>query len=138
MLDTPIMSLLERSLDYSSTQQAAISANLSNVNTPGYERKDASFATVLAQATDGATDQSAPLPGLINQPGHIPIDGAYTSPTGGVPVVTDTSGEMRIDGNNVDVDTEMSKLAENQIYYQAVSQFMGGQLSNLKYVIGGG
>jgi flagellar basal-body rod protein FlgB len=53
-------------------------------------------------------------------------------------LVTDTSGAMRADGNNVDVDTEMSKLAKNQIYYQAVSEFMGDQLSNLKYVISGG
>jgi flagellar basal-body rod protein FlgB len=131
MLDTPLMSLLETSLDYSSTQQSAISANLSNLNTPGYQRKDADFATVLSQAaeTDGRPA------GLLS--GSIPKDGGESA-DGAVPLVTDTSSPMRVDGNNVDVDIEMSKLAKNQIYYQAVSQFMGGQLSNLKYVIGGG
>jgi flagellar basal-body rod protein FlgB len=141
MLDTPIMSLLETSLDYSSTQQAAISSNLANINTPGYVRKDASFATVLDQASRG--DNSG-FPQVIMQTdgsGQMSpslTGGSESADTGGVPVVADTSSAMRVDGNNVDVDTEMSKLAENQIYYQAVSQFMGGQLTSLKYVIGGG
>lgn len=124
-----MLSLLETSLDYSSTQQTAISSNISNVNTPGYERKDASFAAVLNQAAQG---DNAPS-------GILGSTDASASPNGGeISLVTDTSGAMRADGNNVDVDTEMSKLAKNQIYYQAVSEFMGDQLSNLKYVISGG
>jgi flagellar basal-body rod protein FlgB len=141
MLDTPIMSLLETSLDYSSTQQSALAANIANLNTPGYERKEASFASVLAQASGGDQNSAAPLPALTDSSGQINFNTGFdgnTTPDGEVPVVTDTSAPMRVDGNNIDVDSEMSRLAENQIYYQAVSQFMSGQFSGLKYVISGG
>ena len=128
---SPTLQSLRLTMDDAAVRQQAIASNIANVNTPGYQRKDADFATVLSQAaeTDGRPA------GLLS--GSIPKDGGESA-DGAVPLVTDTSSPMRVDGNNVDVDIEMSKLAKNQIYYQAVSQFMGGQLSNLKYVIGGG
>jgi flagellar basal-body rod protein FlgB len=142
MLDSPLMSLLEKSLDYSSTQQSALSANISNINTPGYVRKDASFASVLASASEPDQALDTPLPGITDQPGQLPINAAYASQglssSDDIPIVSDHSGAMRSDGNNIDIDTEMSKLAQNQIYYQALTQFESGQLSGLKYVIGGG
>jgi flagellar basal-body rod protein FlgB len=135
MLDTPLMSLLETSLDYASTQQAAISSNLANVNTPGYTRKDASFATVLEQASDSGSNPETALP--MNAPGGGVLS-SESDDRGSVPIVSDTSSPMRVDGNNIDIDTEMTNLAKNQIYYQAVSQFIGQDLSDLKYVVGGG
>ncbi|NLZ51592.1 MAG: flagellar basal body rod protein FlgB, partial [Thermoanaerobacteraceae bacterium] len=44
----------------------------------------------------------------------------------------------RNDGNNVDVDEEMVKLAQNTLYYQALSQQVGAHFALLKTVINGG
>jgi flagellar basal-body rod protein FlgB len=45
---------------------------------------------------------------------------------------------MRADGNNVDIDTETSRMAATEIYYQGVSQLMSAQFAGLKYQISGG
>lgn len=131
MLDTPTLSLIERGLDYSSARQGALADNIANVDTPGYQRKDASFEQVLAAAND-TSGVGAPLTGLTSDPGHIPIG---PQSAGAIEVDTDSSGPMRIDGNNVDMDAEMAKLAQNQLYYQTLTELAGRQFSDLKYVI---
>ena len=45
---------------------------------------------------------------------------------------------MRLDGNNVDIDAETSRMAAAQIYYEGAAQLLSGQFSALKYVIAGG
>lgn len=131
MLETPSLSLIERALDYSSARQEALAENIANIDTPGYQRKDASFADVLAAANE-PQGLGAPLAGLTSDPRHIPIG---ASPAGPIEIDTDNSGAMRADGNNVDMDAEMAKLAQNQVYYQTLSELAGQQFSGLKYVI---
>jgi len=41
-------------------------------------------------------------------------------------------------GNAVDMDAEQTKLAENQIYYNALIERMNGKLNTLNTVIKGG
>lgn len=41
-------------------------------------------------------------------------------------------------GNNVDIDKEMTELAKNQIYYQALVDRMNGKFNSLQTVIKGG
>ena len=53
-------------------------------------------------------------------------------------MTTQHSGQMRLDGNNVDIDTETGRLTAAEIYYQGASQLLAGQFSGLKYVISGG
>ena len=42
---------------------------------------------------------------------------------------------LRPDGNNVDIDSEMTKLSENTVLYQALSQLVKMKLSELRSVI---
>ncbi|WP_139031806.1 flagellar basal body rod protein FlgB, partial [Bacillus subtilis] len=48
----------------------------------------------------------------------------------------DTSYQQN--GNNVDVDKEMTELAQNQINYQALVERMNGKFNSLKTVLTGG
>jgi flagellar basal-body rod protein FlgB len=131
MLDTPTISVLETALDYASVRQDALADNLANVNTPGYQRKDASFAQVLAKA--GGDDSAIPIAGLRDNARDFVIG---TDPSSNnIDVETDGGGAMRLDGNNVDVDIEMGRVAKNDIYYQGLSDLIAGQFSTLKYVI---
>lgn len=51
-------------------------------------------------------------------------------------VYTDASGfSYRLDGNNVDIDTETARLAENQIRYNGLVQSMNEEFTNLKMVM---
>ena len=51
-------------------------------------------------------------------------------------VYTDSPGfSYRLDGNNVDIDTETAKLAENQIKYNGIMAGVNQEFSNLKLVM---
>jgi flagellar basal-body rod protein FlgB len=130
-MDTSTISALSQALDLGSARLQAISNNISNVNTPGFKRQDATFAALLQSAEGGdALPQAAP------DPRHLTLD---DDAKGGSPsLVTQRSGSMRSDGNNVDIDAETSRLAAAEIYYQGASQLLSGQFASLKYVIAGG
>jgi flagellar basal-body rod protein FlgB len=120
------ISTLASALDFGSARLEAISNNLSNVNTPGYKRKDVSFDALLDSITSDDSNGTS---------GDFSSDSS-SSPT--PTVTTDTSGSMRLDGNNVDIDAESGRLAAAQVYYQGAAQLLQDQFSNLKYVITGG
>ena len=122
-MDTSTFTALSQALDLGSARLQAISNNLSNVNTPGFKRQDATFAALLQSAQDNDD-----LP---------PID-ADDPDSAGPTLVIQQSGSMRPDGNNVDIDTETSRMAATEIYYQGVSQLMSAQFAGLKYQIAGG
>ena len=59
-MDNSTINTLVSALDFGSARVEAISNNLSNYNTPGYKRKDVSFAKILEEAS-GNSDDSQPL-----------------------------------------------------------------------------
>jgi flagellar basal-body rod protein FlgB len=102
-------------------REQLLSNNIANVNTPGYKRQDVSFDGVLQQALQSADDGN---------------DSALDNAT--PQAYTDTTSTMRADGNNVDIDNEMSQLAQNNVRYNALVQLAGKQMSMLSYAISGG
>ena len=131
-MDNSVINTLASGLDFGSARLQAISNNLSNVNTPGYKRKDVSFDALL-QVGGGrrrrrTADAFAPTRATCRHP-----DSASPTPT----IITENGDAMRADGNNVDIDAEGGRLAAAQIYYQGVAQLMQGQFAALKYVIAG-
>lgn len=132
-MDNSTIGTLSSALDFGSARLEAISNNLSNVNTPGYKRKDASFQAML-DAADGG--DSAQLALTTDDPRQISLSNAGQRPQ--PEIVTASTGTMQPDGNNVDIDAESARLAEAQIYYAGATKMIGIQFTNLKYVIGGG
>ena len=130
-MDNTTFTALSQALDLGSARMQAISSNISNVNTPGYKRQDATFAALLEAAQSG---------GALDQSADDSRDLSLTDTAGmsGPTLTTRNGGAMRPDGNNVDIDAETSRMAAAQIYYEGASQLMSGQFSGLKYVIAGG
>ncbi len=131
-MDNSTISALTNALDFGTVRLQAISNNLSNINTPGYKRKDASFAALLdAQNGDDALRTS----GQAANARHLSLDGDTDAahPT----LVTQGGDSTRADGNNVDVDAEGARLAQAELFYNASAQMLAGQFSGLKYVIEG-
>jgi flagellar basal-body rod protein FlgB len=126
------ITLLERSLDAASLRQKVISNNLANIDTPNFKRSDVSFEQTLQQVLAGES-----ISGRRTDPRHMKIGSrqiADVKPE----IVTDRSTSMRMDGNNVDIDVEMTKLAENQILFNALTQRINGKFATLKYAISEG
>ncbi|MCZ7586740.1 MAG: flagellar basal body rod protein FlgB [Deltaproteobacteria bacterium] len=114
LFSDPTTGLLRRSLDVHLKRLEAVSANLANLDTPGYKAIKVDFKKSLATEVRRAHPE---LP-AATQAGHI----GYVDPT-----VTTRSLEFverdddsgRVDGNTVDLDREMTELAHAQLQYSA-------------------
>lgn len=113
--------VLTKAADYSWTRNEIITNNLANVVTPGYKRKDVSFESYLMQEL--TSGDSTSLRQRIND-----VDISNLNST----VYTDYSElSYRLDGNNVDVDTENVEFASNQLYYQTIIDTINYQFDML-------
>lgn len=119
---------LQQSMDYASLKNKTISNNIANVDTPNYKAKDVQFKNVLSQEM-GSFDAKR------TNSKHIPFSSSGSSPFS---VTLNRNTEYNHNGNNVDVDQEMSDLAKNQIYYQALVDRLNGKFRSLESVIKGG
>lgn len=99
------INVLEKASDASWTRNSVISNNIANVDTPGYKRKDVQFEQYLQSAVSGgcSLNDNVAEADLESLTGTTYTDYATAS--------------YRIDGNNVDIDTENAELAKNQIKY---------------------
>jgi flagellar basal-body rod protein FlgB len=117
------INVLNKAADASWTRNELITNNIANVDTPGYKRKDIQFQTYLQSALlgDNSLDSRVADVDLNNLDATVYTDNASLS--------------YRLDGNNVDIDTESSMLAENQIYYDALLESMTQEFSRIKTVL---
>ncbi|HHZ19876.1 MAG TPA: flagellar basal body rod protein FlgB [Firmicutes bacterium] len=126
MIDHPTVNTMKRALDVSALRHELLAQNIANVDTPGYRRIDLSFATILADAEKQlAMDRTnkAHLPG--KEDSGMPL------------IVRRVEGAARNDGNNVVIETEMARLTQNTMYFQAVSAQLGKYFDRLRLVISG-
>lgn len=105
----------------------AISNNIANIDTPNYKREDVSFKAELAQALRNNKYES------LDQKVHNANERlSHITPR----TYKDAAGySYRLDGNNVDIDTENVEMASNQLYYNGVIQSIDDEFKNLKAVI---
>ena len=130
-LDTPLLNLLEGGLDGLGLRQKVLADNIANVDTPGFKRSDVNFDKVLQAAVDNQKNIAVSQEDATT--GSVPATGMSAADF----VVKDESTSIRNDGNNVDIDTEMTKLAENTLHYNALVTMLTSHLSLLKQVIKG-
>lgn len=108
--------LMERTLDASSLRQAVIANNIANVDTPRFKRSEVQFETLLQQSLNG----KGGIVGKRTDPRHIYIgrSSAEMKPK----ISIDEHSVMNNNLNNVDIDSEMSALAKNQLRYNTLVQ----------------
>ncbi len=111
-------------------RQRAISNNLANVDTPGFKASDVSFARQL----DKALEANQGLKMVTTHPQHL----SEPSSPENMQLISRSDTSHRLDGNNVDIDKEMSYLAETVIHFQAAARVVSRRLSLLRTVINEG
>lgn len=122
------ISSLENGLSYATLNQKTIANNIANVDTPNYKAKNVSFKDILEEET------SSSISAYRTDNRHY--DFSITQSTPGVSTID--SLRYRNNGNAVDMDTQQAKMAENQIYYNALIDRVNGKLNTLNTVIKGG
>ncbi|PAD21095.1 flagellar basal body rod protein FlgB [Terribacillus saccharophilus] len=121
---------LDRSLDYANLKNQTIANNIANADTPGYKTETVSFKDTLQETMEaGFTSKRT-------NPKHLIFGSSEASSEFQVSKQEDTS--YTNSENNVDIDKEMSELADNQLYYQALVDRMSGKFNSLSKVITGG
>lgn len=121
------VNVLGKAADGAWMRNEAIANNIANVNTPNYKRQDVSFEEELKHALKA--NKYVSLDDKVNSINH-----------GGLSKIEprtyiDSAGyAYRLDGNNVDIDTENVELASNQIKYQAIVQSINQEFQNIKSV----
>ncbi len=132
------ISLLGKSVDLRAKNQNLIASNIANVETPNYVPKTLAFEQELQGALKSR--QSGQMPASTPHARHIPVRGAHNgsavqSVTGKIlETPAKTPGK---DGNAVELEDEMGKMAENQIMFNASVQMLGKKFEGLRTAIKG-
>ncbi|HUP58562.1 MAG TPA: flagellar basal body rod protein FlgB [Bdellovibrionota bacterium] len=129
----PTIGALNTSLNLRLMNQNVIASNVANADTPGYKAKTMEFESALRDAlgTDGHLQPTETNPRHIVHKATDPVDPE---------IYDDPNGVESLDGNTVDRASELAKMAENQLMYDASAEMLKKKLGMLKYAIteGGG
>lgn len=111
--------LLEKMMNVSATKHKVIANNIANVNTPGYKRMEVSFEDQLSRAI-----QDIPVAKLTTLQPKIVVSKDKEG-----------SGSIRNDGNNVNIDSEVTSLLKNTGKYNVYTQLLGKKMEMVKSAI---
>lgn len=117
------INILDKAADASWARNTVLTNNIANVDTPNYKRKDVQFESYLMAALAGGES-------LDERVGQADLF-ALNSTT-----YTDYSmSSYRMDGNNVDIDTEEAEFAKNQLRYYTLNDSLTQEFSRIKSVL---
>lgn len=121
---------LTTALNFREMRQELISSNIANANTPGYKAKKLDFEEALARALD--------VDGQMKM--NASDDRHFNVGNGGFnnlepEIYDDPNGVVSENGNTVDVEAEMARMAENKLMYDALVQLINKKMGIMKYAI---
>lgn len=125
--DVLTYNLIKKALDASNVRAAATENNIANVNTKGYKSYHVSFEDSLKDSVNN-------LEMRTTRDKHMQNDDKY----GTIGINQDETTSMKSDGNNVDIDYEMTELASNYLMYSALTSQLDTRYAINRYVIEGG
>lgn len=118
------VNVLDKAADASWLRNDAITNNIANATTPNYKRQDVDFEGELQRALKNSRYESM----------DSKVSNLHTSRLN-ARTYTDYDGfSYRLDGNNVDIQTENVTLVKNQIKYNGLIQSINQEFANLKSV----
>ncbi len=125
--------LMQKGLEASWLRNAVIRDNIANAQTPDFKSSDVHFETIFARALS----QNTGLGTKMTREGHIDFNRSDLSSLT-ARVERNDERSMRMDGNNVDIEAENVKLAQNSIFYNTVVYKLNSELARIKMAINEG
>jgi flagellar basal-body rod protein FlgB len=113
ILETPMLRTLSRYLDLNAFRGTVLSANIANIDTPGFHTRDVDFHAAMERALAAdvtMTPVARPVRGLMERP----------------------------DGNNVSADRESLLLAETQLRFRIGTELVRAEFRRLLSAINEG
>jgi flagellar basal-body rod protein FlgB len=124
--------LMQKGLSASWMRNAVIRNNIANVETPGFKASVLEFESHFARAL-----QEGGFVGARTHPGHRPF-GVGDVNTVRPMIRQSRELSMRADGNNVDIESENTRMAQNSIFYNTLVEKLNSELRRLRTAIAEG
>jgi flagellar basal-body rod protein FlgB len=118
----PIFPILEDLLSWTSKRQQALASNVTNLDTPGYRAKDYTFDSELSSMRLTATS-----------PKHIALVQENSAAR-----VMDIGTKEKPNGNNVDIERELTEITKNGLQYITLVQYLNQKIRTLRSAINEG
>jgi flagellar basal-body rod protein FlgB len=117
----------ESALKLRGMRQEVIASNIANADTPGFKARDFDFSAALTSAVAGRQTQTM---------GLAKTDGRHLGPNATHSLEIDllyrNDIQPSIDGNTVDMNTEMGNFTDNAVRYQASLTFMQQRIAGMR------
>jgi flagellar basal-body rod protein FlgB len=109
--------ILQDLLTWTSKRQQALGSNVANLDTPGYRAQDYSFEQELASSIVMSS----------TSPRHItPIKESSSAR------VFEVDTREKPNGNNVDIDRELTEITKNGVQYLTLVQYLNQKIRTLR------
>lgn len=115
MKPSSVTNLLFDQLSFRSDRQKVISGNIANINTPNYKTKDLVFESELKKV-----EQNKDLKLATTNSMHMATYNNVNNKTNDPRLVNVKGLEEQNDGNNVNLDTQMSEMSKNKVIFDAL------------------
>ena len=120
---------LQKGLTATWERNAVIRNNIANVETPGFKASEVEFESIMLRALDGTGFR-----GARTHVGHRHI-GAVNFDNVTHRIIQRHNTNMRLDGNNVDIEAENVALAQNSLQHSALIETVNSELRRLRMAI---
>lgn len=124
---------LQKTLNIGSLRHKVLTANIANIDTPNYK----AFEVVMEDALKRNNRSAGPIELVRTRPRHLSGRHSSSNPIK-IKAADPPAINFRADGNTVDLDRTMGKLAENTILYRIAAQMIRRKFQGLKNAIQGG
>jgi len=116
----------QKFLDLTSKRHKLVSTNVANVSTPGYRSQDIDFKGELARIGE----KGSHLEGVRTHGAHLPTGSSDEKP---VKVSRQRVGVGEI--NSVDIDREVTKMAQNELMFTTGARLLQMKFEGLRNAI---
>jgi flagellar basal-body rod protein FlgB len=116
---------LSKSMDLTWKRNQALASNIANAETPQYRAVEVTFGKELERAF-GSSEESV----MRTNAQHLDVGQNQSSR-----FVPDYSGQTKPDGNNVDIDLQMGRLAQNSGDFINAARLIRRQIGLIKNAI---
>lgn len=123
-IEEAVLDRMKLFLDYSARKQQVITSNLANSETPGYRAKELNFSDVFQKEIEASKDLRR------TRENHL---GGRPSLVREAEIKESANDALGRDGNNVDLDNEMTQLAQNILKFSVVSRLYQQKIQLIKY-----
>ena len=126
------MDVMQRGLSASWTRNAVIRNNIANIETPGFKASTLEFESLFARAIHEGKFVAARTHEGHREFGSGNLNGIRPM------IMQNRNLSMRADGNNVDIESENVRMAQNSLYYNTLMEKLNGEIRRLRMAISEG